>query len=482
MRTLSQKTVVQVVKERLALVADPRHWRLSDAEIENAGIEVETLWHHPPQSHLLIRLKPVSGGEFTFYLPLYLAPKRLRELEGEVSFPIAGGAWFAYDPLLLPSALMTLLKNAGVGNAGRFRLDPPPTGPFAAASDNPLFKPDGCRVKPLLARGEEPTTNYLYLLDVPGVGAGQSLVAKRYLPRDDPERGNREWKLATALSSELVPRPVGRLLDTRTNNTLVGFYEYVPGAEVGLVLWKLYGLLGVVPTASVLARVRVVFAKGLRTLASFYLQLSNRFRTGIARGEVDEGLFRRAEEDVRLLRGYRLNVRAYHTIISGLVAHLEGGDSVFHGPRAIHGDLMWRQIIWRMGPERGKDFDPMALPLEPPEEMPGRLTIMDAESWRTGYLEEDLAGLGAANNLMLALQERDRFAPVVFAALWHAACQANDWDEAQASRGIRSLLTLIRLRHLHDAAYYARAKGENPAKTAEYERYVQISLGLAGLV
>ena len=77
---------------------------------------------------------------------------------------------------------------------------------------------------------------------------------------------------------------------------------------------------------------------------------------------------------------------------------------------------------------------------------------------------------------------RDRFAPVVFAALWHAACQANGWEESEARLSMRPLLSLIRLRHLHDAAYYAGARGDSPRKNAEYDRYVRVSLGLAGLV
>jgi hypothetical protein len=478
-RTPSQQALLKEVKERLTLFADPRRWRVPDSDLRRA--EVEVLWHHPPQSHLLARVKPAGGGGFTFYLPLYLSSERLEGRGGGIALKIEDVGWHVYDPFLVPLALALLLKSAGVGNAGRFRLDPPPTGRFASPQANPLFRPAECRVKPMPKKGEEPSTNYLYNLAFRSAEGEHSLVAKRYVPRDSPERGDREWELATALSSELVPRPVGRLLDTRSGTTLVGFYEYVPGIEVGLVLWKLYELLGVVPTASVLARVRVVFAKSLRTLASFYGQSSVRFRVEADRGVVDEGIFHRAEGDVQGLRGYRTNFKAYRRIIRGLVGHLGGGEPVFHGPAPIHGDLMWRQVVWRMGPEK-EEFDPMALPLGPPEEMRGRLTLMDAESWRAGYLEEDLAGLCAANNFMLALQERDRFAPVVFAALWHAACQANGWDETAARRSLRPLLSLVRLRHLHDAAYYAGAKGKNPKKMAEYDRYVRVSLHLAGLV
>jgi len=471
--------VVEAVKERLSLLADPRRWRITDARLKNA--DIETLWHHPPQTHLLVKVGPAAGdGGFTFYLPLLLTPEK-PNADG-VPLTLGDGDWFASDPFLEPPELMTLLASAGVGNAGRLRLDSPPVGPFAAAVRNPLFKPSGCEVEPLLDREGEPSTNHLYRLDVRGAGGEHVLVAKRYLPREEPGRGDREWELATALSSELVPRPVGRLADTRSGNTLVGFYEFVPGAEVGLVLWKLYGLLGVVPTGSVLARVRMVFAKSLRTLASFNDQLAQRMKCDAGRRSVNEGLFRRAEGDVRALRGYRVNLKAYRPIIAGLVSSLEGASPVFHGPRPIHGDLMWRQVVWRMGPEKVEELDPLTLPLGPPEEMPGRLTVMDAESWREGYLEEDLAGLAAADNFMLALQERDRFAPVVFAALWHAACQAHDWDEGAARRSLRPLLSLVRLRHLHDAAYYAGAKGENPRKTAEYDRYVRVSLHLAGLV
>jgi len=470
---------VEAVQGRLALLADPRRWRVADARLDDA--DVETLWHHPPQTHLLVRVRPAAGDRgLTFYLPLLLTPEK--PPESGVPLAIGDGEWFASDPYLSPPALTTLLKSAGVGNAGRLRLDSPPVGPFTAAARNPLFKPAGCEVEPLLDREGEPSTNYLYRLDVRGAGGGHALVAKRYLPREEPGRGDREWELAAALSSELVPRPVGRLVDTRTGNILVGFYEFVPGAEVGLVLWKLYGLLGVVPAGSVLARVRVVFAKSLRTLASFHDQLARRMNFETGRRAVNEGLFRRAEEDVRALRGYRIDSRAYRAIIVGLVQSLEGGSPVFHGPRPIHGDLMWRQVVWRMGPGRGEALDPLKLPLGPPEEMPGRLTVMDAESWRTGYLEEDLAGLAAADNFMLALLGTDRFAPVIFAALWHAACQANDWDSDAAQRSLRPLLSLVRLRHLHDAAYYAGAKGDNPRKTAEYDRYVRVSLHLAGLV
>ncbi len=471
--------VVEAVKGRMSLLADPRRWRVADARL--ADTDIETLWHRPPQTHLLVRVKPAAGERgLTFYLPLFLTQDK--PTAGGVPLTIGDGEWFASDPFLSSPELMTLLKSAGVGNAGRLRLDSPPVGPFTTATRNPLFKPAGCDVQPLLEREGEPSTNYLYRLDMRGAGGEHALVAKRYLPREEPERGDREWKLAAALSSELVPRPVGRLADTRTGNTLVGFYEFVPGVEVGLVLWKLYGLLGIVPTGSVLARVRVVFAKSLRTIAAFHDQIARRMKYDTGRGPVDEGVFRRAEEDVRALSGYRVNSTAYRAIIAGLVSSLERGGSVFHGPRPVHGDLMWRQVVWRGEAVKGEELDPLTLPLEPPEEMPGRLTVMDAESWRAGYLEEDLAGLAAADNFMLALQERDRFAPVVFAALWHAACQANDWDSDAARRSLRPLLSLVRLRHLHDAAYYAGAKGANPTKTAEYDRFVRISLHLAGLV
>ncbi|OGD78536.1 MAG: hypothetical protein A2Y64_06515 [Candidatus Coatesbacteria bacterium RBG_13_66_14] len=479
MDTPDQTSVVEAVKGQMALLADPRRWRVSDDRL--SGADIETLWHHPPQTHLLVRVKPATDDRgLTFYLPLLITPER--PPEGGVPLDIGDCECFASDPFLSPPALMTLLKSAGVGNAGRLRLDFPPIGPFATAAHNPLFKPSGCDTAPLLEREGEPSTNHLYRLDVRDAGGEHALVAKRYLPREEPGRGDREWELATALSSELVPRPVGRLADTRTGNTLVGFYEFVPGVEVGLVLWKLYGLLGIVPTGSVLARVRVVFAKSLRTLASFHDQIAQRMKCDAGRGPVNEGLFHRAEDDVRALRGYRVSSKAYRAIIAGLVSSLEGGNPVFHGPRPVHGDLMWRQVVWRMGPGKGEELDPLTLPLEPPEEMPGRLTVMDAESWRAGYLEEDLAGLAAADNFMLALQERDRFAPVIFAALWHAACQAHGWDSDAARRSLRPLLSLVRLRHLHDAAYYAGAKGDNPAKTAEYDRYVRVSLHLAGLV
>ncbi|MCX7021831.1 MAG: hypothetical protein NTW26_06105 [bacterium] len=356
MHRLNQTSVVEAVKGRLSLFADPRRWRIAEARLKSA--DVETLWHHPPQTHLLVRVEPAADDRgFTFYLPLLLTPDKPDT--GGVLLNIGDGEYFASDLFLSPPALMTLLASAGVGNAGRLRLDSPPVGPFTAAARNPLFMPAGCEVEPLLDREGEPSTNHLYRLDVRGAGGEHALVAKRYLPREEPGRGDREWELATALSSELVPRPVGRLADTRTGNTLVGFYEFVPGAEVGLVLWKLYGLLGVVPTGSVLARVRMVFAKSLRTLASFHDQLAQRMKCDAGRGPVNEGVFLRAEGDLRALRGYRVSSKAYRAIISGLVSSLEGGGSVFHGPRPIHGDMMWRQVVWRLGPEKDEELDPL---------------------------------------------------------------------------------------------------------------------------
>ncbi len=461
-------TITRYVKEHLHFLADFRRWRLKPAVLRTTPVKVDVLWHQPPQTHLLLGL----GEGLLFYLPLLLSPERIKALGDGIEIELDQERWRIYDPYHEGAAFQALLRAVQSGNAGRLRLDMPGMGHYARAARNPLVGLRTARVQPLLDEGGEPSSNYLYKLNLRSDSSRVECILKRYLPRDKPEAGEREWRLATTLSSELVPRPLGRLRDSRSELTLGGFYELVEGEEVGALLWRLMERLGKDPFRSVLSRLRVIFGKALNTLAALYNQLDAKLSGGSERGEVVAALVEKARGDFQTVKRFHPNAQSFQRTLGKLEEYAESG--AYHGPRPIHGDLMWRQILWRNAPA--------TIPVAPPGEVPGRLTLLDTESWRWGFLEEDLAGLSAANNFMLQRLGHAEYAPGVFAALWHAAVeQLGGHGETAQLTDVKPLLSLVRLRHLHDAAYYTLAKSRQLVKSEEYEGFVRNSLAMAGL-
>ena len=88
--------------------------------------------------------------------------------------------------------------------------------------------------------------------------------------------------------------------------------------------------------------------------------------------------------------------------------------------------------------------------------------------------------MAAANNFMLAQQGHYDYAPSVFAAFWHACVEQLEKQGAELT-DIKPLLSLVRLRHLHDAAYYTLAQNRRLVRSEQYENFVLFSLRMAGL-
>jgi hypothetical protein len=458
--------LTRYIKEHLHVLADYRRWRLKPAVLRSTPVRIDVLWHQPPQSHLQLKL----AEDLSFYLPLLIQQDKIDELGAGAEIEINDSVWRLYDPYLHPPALRALLTAARQGNAGRLNLELPRMGRFGSPGRNPLANLRRLDVEPLAGEGDEPSTNYIYRVRLESDTNRVAAVLKRYLPRERPESGRREWELATTLASELVPRPLGRLIDGRGELTLAACYEFVEGREVGELIWRLLERLTVDPFNSITARLRVIFGKTLHTLAAFYERLPDHLGDGLGGEAVLERLLAKARRDFETVKHHRPADGPFQRTLDKVREYAAAG--AYHGPRPIHGDLMWRQLLWRKAP--------WPIPVRDPVELPGRLTLLDTESRRGGFLEEDLAGLAAANNFMLAQQGHYDYAPSVFAAFWHAcADQLQALDAALTD--VKPLLSLVRLRHLHDAAYYTLAQNRRLVRSEQYEGFVRFSLRMAGL-
>ncbi|MCD4734333.1 hypothetical protein K8R78_08880 [bacterium] len=451
-RQLPLPSLTRFIREQLRRIVDDRRWRVEPEVLRNYNVDIEVLWNNPPQSHLLIKL----SNKALFYLPLYLSSDPLPSYREVISGVIEGNFWYMYDPFHHPDGLRELLARAYSGNAGRLNFGLPERGKYAEPIHNALVNTLELSSVPLEQDNYKTTHSYRYRITARSATNSQSCLLKRYLPRFELERGHREWNLSNRLATALVPQPLGRLYDVRSELVLAGFYEEVQGDELELPLWRIFNLFGKEPLPWVIEQLELVFGRVFAVLRGFYQQLHSFCEEKTPEETILSRIIARAERDFKTLTSYRPSKRVFQRTIAALRDHLAAGE--LHGPQPIHGNLNWHRMIWHHPPDF-TDVDPRVVP--------GRITLTDPETIHQGFLEEDLAGLAAASNSLMMLLKKPEHSATVFSVFWQQWFGNEEKPEA-----VRPLLTFLRLRHLHIAAHYAAAMGRDSSHNEEYDAYI----------
>jgi len=305
-------------------------------------------------------------------------------------------------------------------------------------------------VRSLFRSAYEPTTNYLYRLDVyvydeSGLRHLPVLV-KRYLPRSPPDRGNREL-LALRTLRNITPNVYAAVYDTSLKvhgeDTVVAlFTEFVEGGEIGYELWREFDDASAhriedihrtaIPSLIREAVRHIVYplhSQGFIRLVGGALPPTTYY----------ESLVRELESNLRILQNEGLlSSEEARQLLNIWIAV---NDYVLYRIPAtlIHHDLMWRQILrtrW------------------------GSLLLVDLDECRFGHAAKDIADLMAANRFIAESLPPDR--RMYGRAL---AEQANRIlleeykrlaGDAEWMRNFDAALeAYLAFRHLHDAAYFA---------------------------
>lgn len=451
-QNLPLPALTHFIRKRLRQIADHRRWRVEPDVLGDYNINIEVLWNNPPQSHLLITL----SNEAQFYLPLYLSSTPLPGYREMLSGVIEENLWYLYDPFHHPDGLRELLTKAYSGNAGRLNFGLPGSGRYANPTHNALVNP--LELSSVLLEQDNYKTAHCYRYRIVARSAtnNRSCLLKRYLPRFELQRGWREWKLSNRLAAELVPRPMGRLYDVRSDLVLAGFYEEIQGDELELPLWRIFNQLGKEPLHQVVARLEMVFGRVFAVLRGFYQQLHEFYEEKATEEVIISRIISRAQRNFKTLASYRPAKEVFQRTIAALHNHLATG--AIHGPQPIHGSLDWHRLVWHHPPD---------LAAINPVEVPGRITLTDPETVHQGFLEEDLAGLFASSRALLILLKKPEYNATVFAVFWR------QWfGDKEKPEATRPLLTMTRLQHLHIAAHYAAAMGADSNHNEEYDGYV----------
>jgi len=465
----------------MKLFYDPRRWRLSPRDIES--LKVQFLNFSPPQYDFLVTVTLTTPNrdlsQTLFFYEGVLAKKtvddgervygRVRVGEANVHF-VEGYSSREYVAHLLEEWCRSE-KLGSLGFTGRV-LGVKGQAHFMVEALNSLAKP-----------GEEVTSNYLYRCrgwaETSKRKLKFDLVIKRFLPREPPDRGNREYALIRILPREIVPRVYGGLVNTKfkvggERQLLVLFMDYIEGVEVGKQIWDVMeqvsrkkgsgenheAELKLLESTVEKAIDNVVFPLHKSGFEAWY-------SSGApvkARDEYQKWYFRELEQNLAAMKEAKLvNAQTRNSLLKTFRGAWQ---KILQSVKAteIHGDLMWRQIM------KTKD---------------GKLIILDLDEHVMGHMGKDIADLCAANRFISEdLPSQDKEYMRTIAEKLNQLileCYLKNAERAKAvwAENIeKTVLAYLAYRHLHDAAYYAPAwrHARNSEDRNKYKRYVDLSL------
>jgi hypothetical protein len=307
------------------------------------------------------------------------------------------------------------------------------------------------------------------------------VVIKKFVPRDPPDRGNKEYGIAKVLPAWMAPKFHGGLVNHAyvirdEAQVLVLFSDFIEGKNVGQIFWDLMleinskkkagedyraqlgRLHGIVK--DIVDKVIFPFHKSFRDLwypFSYAVDAS-----AINRGEYFGKMFR----DLDILgQGGLLpeeERRKLKFLFSGAWVEILEKTRVAE----IHHDLMWAQIV------RSQD---------------GKLIILDLDEHAPGHAAKDLGDLCAATRFMaesIPCEDRNlmrRIAEEINQTMIMRYRKIVRSTEAEWGEGIeRALEIYLMLRHLHDAAYHFPIwSGATDSMVKErHKKYIDLSLNL----
>jgi hypothetical protein len=457
---------------------EPRHWRLTLEDIKT--IDIQFLNFSPPQYDFMILITLRNGETLQFYEGI-IAKNAVEKAErAHGSTEIGRSTVYFVDGYTNKDYIENLLeawcrrkKLDSLGFAGQF---------LEAGGESHVQLET---LKPLFKSGEAVTTNYLYRYDgwieTSESKKNFSVLAKRFLPREPPTRGNHEYAMLRALPSNIVPKSYGGVVNRRLkanaeNQLLVLFEDYLEGAvEIGKQIWDLMKRISQKKVTGMsadteLKRLYRIVEEAIDQVVFPFHQAG--FEAWHAAGVV---VTSKDEYYKWYHKELEQNLNVLKTAKAVTADQSENLSKIFRGAwnqilgktkiTEIHGDLMWRQIL------RTKDK---------------RLIILDLDEHIAGHAAKDLAGLCAANRFIAEnLQSPQREYLRNVAEQLNTIILESYMRNAERSRAMwaenleKTVAVYLAYRHLHDAAYYAPVwrQARKQVDLKRYKRYVDFSLG-----
>jgi hypothetical protein len=307
------------------------------------------------------------------------------------------------------------------------------------------------------------------------------VAIKKFVPREPPDRGNREYGIAKALPARIVPRFHGGVINHAYSimgeaQLLVLFSDFIEGENIGTTFWGLMleiddkkrrgedhkiqlGKLHEI-SKNVVDEVIFPFHMSFRNLWYPFSYAVETSATNRAK------YFDKVSKDLGTLKGTGLLSEEEAEKLGSLFTEAWERTLERAGVAEIHNDLMWAQIM-RSGDEG--------------------LIILDLDEHSPGHPAKDLADLCAANRFLaesVPCENRDLMRKIadgmnqtmIMRYRKNVHATGVEWGH-----GIEEALKIyLALRHLHDAAYHFSIwqVTTNPAVKERHKKYVDFSLKL----
>jgi hypothetical protein len=468
--------VEQFLRENFASFIDPQHWRLSEKNVEH--VDVDLLRFRPPEFEIMFTALTKNMETFHFYEALLLREMSAEGEEIRCEFTLKGQKLFLVNGFSSKEFVKGILERwcrrerqdfvdfvgTFYGIAGKAKVE--------INSLEPFFPPK-----------EEPTANYIYRcrgsVHVKTLGKRFDVIIKKYVPREPPNRGNREYGIMRILPTWMVPRVHGGVVNHAYSiggeaQVLVLFSDFVEGKNVGEIMWKLMleidkrvGEDYKAQLGGLHAICKEVIDKVIFPLHMTFRDLWYPFSYVISTpARTKERYFSEVSKSLNALTQAGLLLEEEATKLRSLFT--QAWEEVLEGMRVAetHHDMMWAQIV------RSPD---------------GKLVVLDLDEHLPGHAAKDLADLCAASRFLtenLPCENRELMRKIAnqinqtLLLQYHKNLQRTG---AEWGRGIeRALKVYLTLRHLHDAAYHLPIWKEapDPAVKKRHEKYVNFSMDL----
>jgi hypothetical protein len=473
---LNRNYVEQYLRENFDSFIDPPHWRLRSEDV--AHVDVDLLRFQPPEYEVMFTILAKNMETFHFYEALVLKTRA----EGMVrhEFTLEGQKLYLVSGFSSKEFVKGMLERWCRRERQDF-IDF--VGTFCAITGEADVEIK--LLEPFFLPEEEPTSNYIYrccgTATTNDVEKEFDVVIKKFVPRDPPDRGNREYGIAKALPARIVPRFHGGVINHAYSvmgeaQVLALFSDFIGGENIGKTFWELMleiddkkrkgedyktqlGKLHEI-SKNVVDGVIFPFHMSFRNLwypFSFAVETSATNRAKYF-DEVSKGL--------ETLKGTGLLSEEEAEKLEFLFTEAWKRTLEKAGVAEIHNDLMWAQIM------RSRDEE---------------LIVLDLDEHSPGHPAKDLADLCAANRFLaesVPCEDRDlmrRIADGINQTMIMRYRKNVQATGAEWGRGIEEALKIyLALRHLHDVAYHFPIwqATADPAVKKRHKRYIDFSLKL----
>gem|GEM_PF-5803430 len=430
---------------------NPRKWRIEKKAISN--VKVFELCVQGNSYDLLLKVVDAERNEYFFYEAVVVKESVAKgeRCLGEIS--LDGRRAFIVDRYTCLEELNRTLREMAEGaKVGKLR--------YAGEVEN--WRVESVE---LMFSGEE-TTNLLYKLTVTDGARRRKLLLKRFLPRYPVDRGSKELLAIRALK-ECAPELYGTVEAEIAGKyvPVVLLVEFVEDyAEVGSWFWsstvELVKLaqLGLEATATVNRMKNMAKRIANDVLIPLHKRLTEEFggQKKIAE-EVLDAMAREFRENLSVVVGKGLLPKAEAAEVLRVVD--SSLKKLLLGERAteVHGDLMWRQILW--------------------SHRKRRFYVIDLDEHHLNHRAKDVADLVAALRFIaeeatVGVKEDVKSLVVSWVEAVGEELLKSYFGRPTPEDRARVALYLC-FRHLHDCAYFLPVAEE---KGGAYSRYVDFSL------